>query len=95
MPTLIAGFFSFEALAAFFGFVFSHFVFTNRLSMLVGMGFAWAGFSWVFIVNLFSPSFRDIFVSDFSRGGAFGVCCAYGLALTSVAFFDRVLRGSR
>ncbi len=92
MPTLIAGFVTLEALAAFLGFVFAHFAFTNRLSMLFGMGLTWAAFTWVFIINLFSQSFRDVFVADFSRGGAFFVCCAFGLSLTSVAFFDRLVR---
>src|SRR5690242_9406514 len=51
---VLTGFLAHEILCAFFGFVFAHFVFTNSVPALLGMGLVWAAFSWVFLWNLFS-----------------------------------------
>lgn len=91
--TVLVGLVLFEVICAFFGFVFAHFVFTNSLPALLGMGLAWAAFSWVFIWNLFLQSFETFFAASVGSGPVFFVCLAYGLSLTSVAFFDRALRG--
>lgn len=83
----------FEALAMFWGVVYAHFAPTNSLSALLGVGATWAAFSWIFIWNLFLQSFKPIFNAQVSSGAAFAICMVYGLSLTAVAFFDRVLRG--
>ena len=90
---VVLGFVAFELLAAFLGAVFAHFTFSNAPGPLLGMGFTWGAFSWIFINNLFSPSFLDIRAAALSRGAGFGFWMAYGLSLMSVAFFDRMLRG--
>ena len=91
---LIIGLLVHEAIAVFWGVVFAHMTGTNRVSALLGVGLAWGLFSWVFIQNLFSQSVREIFVFHFPAGLAIFGCLAYGLSLSSVAFFDRLLRKS-
>ncbi len=83
---------TFEAICLFFGFVFAHFTGTNSVSALLAMGLAWGAFSWVFLWNLFLQSFRTIFSAHVSSGAALPVCFVYGLALSSVAIFDPLLR---
>ncbi len=95
MLSIITGLLVFEALCAFLGAVFAHFTFTNAPGPLLGMGFTWGAFSWIFINNLFSPSFLAVRAAELSRGAGFGFWMAFGLSLTSVAFFDRMLRGSK
>ena len=90
----IAGAFLIEALGIFWGIVFAHFTATNSVSALFWMGLAWGAFSWIFTWNLFLQSFKPIFAARIPAGPALPVCIAYGLGLVSVAFFDRLLRGS-
>ncbi len=94
IKAIVVGLVAFEALCAFLGAVFAHFTYTNAPGALLGMGFTWGAFSWIFINNLFSPSFLDVRAADISRGAAFGFWMVFGLSLMSVAFFDRTLRGS-
>ncbi|NDD93156.1 hypothetical protein EBZ37_13890, partial [bacterium] len=65
---------------------------TNSFAPLLGMGLTWGAFSWIFINNLFAPSFLDIRALNISNGAAFFVWMVYGISLTSVAFFDRAVR---
>ncbi len=90
---VIAGFILFEAICAFWGLVFAHFTQTNHLSSLLAMGLVWGLFSWIFIWNLFLQSFDPIFWAQISAGAVFPICLAYGISLTSVAFFDRIMGG--
>ena len=92
---VIVGLVTFELLCAFLGAVFAHFVFSNAAGPLLGMGFTWGAFSWIFINNLFSQSFLDVRAANLSRGAGFGFWMVFGLSLTSVAFFDRALRGNQ
>lgn len=84
-----------EGLCLVLGLVFAHFVFTNSLQALLLMGLVWATFSWIFIWNLFFQSFRGILWAQIPSGAVFPICIVFGLALTSVAFFDRAFRGTR
>lgn len=79
-------------LGAVLGAVYAHFTGTNSLPALLGVGLSWGAFSWVFLNNLFLPSFRAYMVLHVSGGAAFFVCLVFGIALTSTAFFDRMLR---
>lgn len=79
-------------IGGFWGFVYSHFVFTNSLSALLPMGLVWAVYLWIFNWNLYLQSFRTISVTELPRSLVFFVCVAYGLSLCSVTFFDRALR---
>lgn len=79
-------------ISLFWGVVYSHFVGTNSLCALLPMGLVWGVFSWIFTWNLFLQSFSSVFATQLSSGGAFVVCLAYGLSLSSVTFFDRLLR---
>lgn len=92
MVAIVTGVIVWEAICAFFGFVFAHFTGTNSLGALLPMGLVWAAFSWVFLWNLFFQSWRPIFVAQISAWVVMPVCLAYGLSLSSVAFFDRMFR---
>jgi hypothetical protein len=59
------------------------------------MGLTWGAFSWIFLNNLFSPSFLDIRALRIPNGAAFFVCLVYGVALTSVAYFDQAVRSKK
>lgn len=91
----LVGFLTIEIFSAFLGAVYAHFTGTNHLPSLLGVGLTWGAFSWVFLINLFSPAFRDVYVAEVPRGASLIVCLFFGVALTSVAFFDRVVRGGR
>jgi hypothetical protein len=93
MNGVFAGLFLVEALAAFWGFVYAHFVKTNSLGALLAMGLVWGVFGWIFHWNLYFHSIKTILYAQVSPGAAFPVFLAYGLSLTSVAFFDRAFRG--
>jgi len=80
------------SVSAFLGMVFAHFVYTNAMGALLAMGLVWGLFSWVFIFNLFLQSFNTIFVAQISPSVAFPICVLFGLALSSVALFDRLIR---
>lgn len=95
MKSIGVGLVAHGSLCAFLGFIFAHFTRTNSLKPLLGMGFTWGAFSWIFINNLFTPSFRDVYAMSLPGGQAFITCLAFGFALASVSFFDRMLRGSR
>lgn len=89
MGAAIDGFVIFELIAAIFGFAYAHFVPTNRLQPLLAMGAVWGIFSWIFLWNLFLPSFAAIRFSGVTPGVALPVCMTYGLCLASVKIFDK------
>ncbi|MBN21441.1 MAG: hypothetical protein CL678_09165 [Bdellovibrionaceae bacterium] len=91
MTSILVGFIAYEFLCVFWAVVFSHFVFSNAIKVLVPMGMVWACFSWIFLHNLFSKSWHDVKVADTSAGAAFFICVAYGLGLVSLRFFDKIL----
>lgn len=95
LTSILAGLFFFELVAAFWGFVFAHFVPSNALKTTLPMGLAWAAFSWVFLWNLFFNSIRTIRYANVPPSAAMPVCVAYGLALSSVILFDAILGGSQ
>lgn len=89
---LIFGFVVHELFSMFIGFVFGHFVFTNSLPGLLGMGLTWGIFAWIFLNNLYFNSWREYFVVEMPRGAGFFSLLVFGISLTSVAFFDRMVR---
>lgn len=89
---IVVGLITHGVLCAVLGGIFAHFTGTNSISALLGVGVTWGAFSWIFINNLFSKSWHSVLSADISAGGAFAVCMAYGVALVSVSFFDRMLR---
>ncbi len=90
---LITGLIVMESLCMVLGMVYAHFTGLNSLPLLLGAGFTWGCFSWIFINNLFTPAFPDISAANLSKAPGFFVCMVFGLSLTSVAFFDRMVRG--
>lgn len=92
---IVVGVVVYGGISTFLGVLFAHFTGTNALCALLGIGFVWGSFSWIFIWNLFMQSFDPIFVARISSTTAFPICMAFGFALASVAFFDRAMRGSR
>ncbi len=89
---LVAGATIITILAAFLGFIYSHFVYSNSWGALLPMGLVWGIFSWIFIWNLFFQSFRPIFAASVSSGAAIAVCLSFGICLASVRFFYNLLR---
>ena len=89
---VIVGILVHEVLTIVLGVVFAHFTFTNHLYSLLGMGFTWGIFSWIFLNNLFFPAWREYFVMDVSKGGQFFACLVFGFSLSSVKVFDRLVR---
>jgi hypothetical protein len=92
MGPVVIGFIVFEAVSAWWGFIYAHFVKTNNLGSLLAMGAVFGFFSWVFEWNLFLHAVKPILYSGVGPAPAFLVCMVYGVSLTSVAFFDRALR---
>lgn len=86
--TIIVGLLTHLVLASVLGAVYAHFTVTNLLLPLIGAGFTWGAFSWIFIQNLFIQSFQDIFAAKIPSGPAFLVCMVFGFGLVSVRFFD-------
>lgn len=95
MSAVVVGIVVFELICAFFGVLFAHFTGTNLMAALLPMGVVWGIFSWIFVWNLFLQSSRSIFAAQIPSSGVFPVCIVYGLTLASVAFFDRMFRGSK
>jgi hypothetical protein len=95
LPALIIGLVVLEALCMIQGIVYAHMTGTNSLSALLGVGVVFGLFTWIFIINLYMPSFLGIRTVNMPPGAAFPVCLVMGLSLTSVAFFDRLVRGRK
>ncbi|MCM2276922.1 MAG: hypothetical protein NDJ89_02455 [Oligoflexia bacterium] len=89
---ILGGLLVFEVLSVIFGVLYANFARTNSLQALLLIGLVWGTFSWIFLWNLFLQSFRPILAAEVSSAAAFPVCLVFGVALTSVAFFDRVIR---
>lgn len=81
------------AICAVLGMVYAHFVKSNRMDALLGAGFMWGTFSWIFINNLFVNSFQNIRELDLPKGAAFFVLLLFGFSLASLKFFDRLICG--
>ena len=92
MKAIVLGLVIHEFISMVLGMIYSHFVATNAMPALLGGGFVWGIFSWIFIQNLFIQSFTDVFAAHLSSGAAFLPLMIFGLSLSSVAFFDRAIR---
>jgi hypothetical protein len=90
---IIVGFIVYEAICAALGLFYAHVAATNSFPALLGAGFTFGAFSWIFIFNLFSQSFKDVYAMRIAPGPAFLVMMVFGFSLVSVSFFDRLLRG--
>ena len=91
--SVVVGLIIYLGISTFLGVIYAHFTGTNSFKALLGVGLTWGVFSWIFISNLYVPAFREVFVAEIPAGISFIVNLIYGVALTSVAFFDRILRG--
>lgn len=94
LPAIAVGATVLLLLSAFLGAVFSHFTYTNKLFPLLGMGLTWGIFSWIFWNNLVFPSWLDYRTLALPKGAMFFSLVVFGISLSSVAFFDRVVRKS-
>jgi len=94
MKPIVVGLLAHELLCVFLGIIFAHFTGTNVLSALLGVGLTWGIFGWIFINNLFSPSFHDVLTAERSAAVAFFAWVIFGITLTSVSFFDKLFRRS-
>jgi hypothetical protein len=80
-------------ICAVLGMVYSHFVKSNRIDALLGAGFMWGTFSWVFINNLFVRSILNVRELELPNGPAFFVLLVFGFSLATLKIFDRLICG--
>ena len=92
-PAVILGAVVASIIGAVLGMVYSHIVKSNKMIALLGVGFMWGTFSWIFINNLFINSFQNIRELDVSKGAAFFVLLVFGFSLSSLRAFDRIICG--
>ncbi len=78
------------ALCAVLGTFYSHFSIFSAPLPLLGAGFVWGFFSWVFISCLFSQSFTEVFALQFNQGASFFCHLTFGFSLASLTFFEKV-----
>ena len=90
--TLVMGLVNQLGLCVFLGVLYAHFTGTNHVGALFGIGLTWGLFSWIFINNLFLPSFREIYALGINSAAALVVCLAFGLSLMSVRIFEGMIR---
>lgn len=76
----------------FWGAIYGHFVRTNKFAGLMGMGFTWGCFSWVFLWNLTLHSFKTIGWTRVGPGVALLTCMAYGFGMAVIAIVDPICR---
>lgn len=93
MGAIIGGLIVLAVVSSILGVLYAHFTVGNNKAALWGGGFVWGTFSWIFINNLFIQSFKDVRAANISNGSAFFVLMIFGFSLTSVGFFDRMIRG--
>ncbi len=93
IPAIALGFIVHEVICIVLGVVYAHFTQTNKLLPLLGAGFMWGTFSWVFIQNLFVRSFLEVRTEDLPSGVAFFVLLVFGFSLASIRIFDRMICG--
>lgn len=92
MGAIVTGLVFHFLLAVVLGVIYAHFTITNKFWPLMGAGFTWGTFSWIFMNNLFIQAFRDVSAVQIPKGPALFVDLAFGFALVSVSMFDRMLR---
>lgn len=90
---ILVGFVVHSLLSGVLGAVYGHFVKTNRIDALLGAGFMWGTFSWIFIQNLFTASFLEVRTAAIPSGIAFFVLLVFGFSLSSIRIFDRIVVG--
>jgi len=93
LPAIALGFVVHEVICIVLGMVYAQLTQTNKLLPLLGAGFMWGTFSWVFIQNLFARSFLAVRTEELPSGVAFFVLLIFGFSLSSVRLFDRMLCG--
>ncbi|MBL7716918.1 MAG: hypothetical protein JNL01_15750 [Bdellovibrionales bacterium] len=89
---ILTGAIGHSILAAVLGVAYAHFSVKNHLSVLLGTGFVWGTFSWVFIFCLFSQSFQGWNALALHRGAGLALNLVFGFSLATVAVFDKMLR---
>lgn len=90
---ILAGLLFTSLLCGFWGFVFSHFVWSKRAGTLLVMGLVWGSFSWIFWGNLYLQSIPSFHQAHISSAMMLPMCFGYGLALSALAVIDPMIRG--
>lgn len=92
-PAIALGIAIHSFICAVLGMIYSHFIKSNQMSWLLGAGFMWGTFSWIFINNLYVKSFLNVRELDIPAGPAFFVYLVFGFSLVSIRVFDRIICG--
>lgn len=94
IKSIVIGLIVHTGLCAVLGAIFAHFTYTNSVGSLFGMGLTWGLFSWIFICNLFAPSFKEVlWVGVNHTLPALFVHIVFGVSLISLRFIDPIFRG--
>lgn len=94
IKAIVIGLIVHSGICAILGAVFSHFTYTNSLGSLFGMGLTWGLFSWIFICNLFTPSFNEVLWVDVNHHlPMLFIHIVFGISLISLRVFDPLFRG--
>ena len=75
---LAVGLLAFFTLTSVLGGFYAYFTGVNNRMALLGTGFTWGAFSWVFITDLFMPSFRAYYVAKIPSGTMFFAWMVFG-----------------
>jgi hypothetical protein len=92
MQGLIVGLMVHLALSATLGKIYGHFSIFSEFLPLLALGLVWGVFSWIFISCLFVQAFTEVFALNLSMGAAFFVNMVYGIALSSLTIFNKMLK---
>lgn len=95
MISLVLGLVFSLGVGSFWGFVYSHFVYSNTFWVRLVMGAVWGTYLWIFNWNLMFQSFLGIKASGTPPSAAFLICMVYGLSLVTVGVFDSIFRAAK
>lgn len=89
MKAIAVGLLAHFGLSSVLGALYAHFTGVNHRGALFGMGLTWGIFGWIFITNLFMPSFRAYHMAQIPSSVMIFAWIAFGLGLMSVSIFDK------
>jgi hypothetical protein len=92
---LIAGLVVTGFISGLWGFVYSHFVRSGSMYTILGMGFTWGAFLWIFNWNLLLHSVKAVSAAEIPSSAAFLTCMVYGFSMGVLAIVDPMFRGRR
>lgn len=90
--SLWVGFGVAKVIGGFWGLVYGHFVWAEKISASLGMGLTWGLFAWIFNWNLFLQSFSSIAAAEVSPAAGLLSCLIYGLSFLAFPSILKIIR---